>query len=326
MALNTLETQFLGTLDVAQRRQVETLVNEATDVDGVSPLNESARLDVHSNEVRDGVAHLLVHRGDALVGYAHLDSATGGPEAQMAVAPGMRKHGIATEMIRALGYDTRNPQFGGRYAQGLTLTLWSFGDQPAARALAEDQGYTEVRRLLVMQRDMSIPVPPATFGPEVTVRTFTEADGDAWLRVNGTAFAHHPEQGNMTWDDLRARMSEAWFDARDFFVATVPGEDGSEELVGFHWTKKHSATLAEVYVIAVDPEFGGRGLGRNLLNHGLQHMVDNGAEQVILYVESDQPHVVRLYESSHFEVTNADIMYRSPTAPAARSTTDPMTN
>lgn len=322
MATSTLDTKVLGTLDVAQRRQVETLVTEVTEHDGVSPLNESARLDVHSNEVRDGVAHLLVHRGDTLVGYAHLDSATGGPEAQLAVAPGARKHGVATEMIRTLGYDTRNPEFGGRYAQGLTLTLWSFGDLPAARALATNQGYTEVRRLLVMQRDLSIPVPEATFDDEVTVRPFTEADGDAWLRVNAKAFAHHPEQGNMTWDDLRARMGETWFDPEDFFVATIPGEDGAERLVGFHWTKKHSDTLAEVYVIAVDPDFGGRGLGRNLLNHGLQHMVDNGAEQVILYVESDQPHVVRLYESSHFTVTNADIMYRSPAAPARPSTTN----
>lgn len=314
-----ITTKVIGTLDVGQRRQVETLVAAVTRADKVAPLNESAQLDVHSNEVHDGVAHLLAHRGTELVGYAHLDSATGGPEAQLAVAPNQRRHGVATEMIRALGYDTLNPEYGGRYAQGLTLTLWSFGDLPGARALAKAQGYREVRRLLVMERDLSIEVPAATFAEDVTVRTFDPKDAEAWLRVNARAFASHPEQGNMTNDDLRARAGEPWYDERDFFVATVPGAGGRPELVGFHWTKKHTAQLAEVYVLAVDPAHGGGGLGRNLLNHGLQHMADNGAQRVILYVESDQEHVVELYRSANFEITNADIMYMSPSAPRGDS-------
>ena len=82
-------------------------------------------------------------------------------------------------------------------------------------------------------------------------------------------------------------------------------------LLGFHWTKRHSATLGEVYVVAIDPAAQGRGLGQTLVDAGLRHLRDGGADEVLLYVESDNLPAVRLYEGLGFTHAAADthVMY-----------------
>jgi mycothiol synthase len=143
----------------------------------------------------------------------------------------------------------------------------------------------------------------------IVVRTFRPgADEDAVLEVNAAAFAHHPEQGRMTRADLEAREAEDWFDPAGFFVATTA--DGT--VVGFHWTKVHSATRGEVYVVGISPAMQGSGLGTLLTLTGLHHLADRGLDEVILYVESDNAAAVAVYSKLGFTHADADtdVMYQ----------------
>ena len=106
----------------------------------------------------------------------------------------------------------------------------------------------------------------------VPLRSFRPGDEAEVLRVNAAAFAHHPEQGSMDADELAERMAEPWFDPAGLLVAA----DG-DRLLGFHWTKRHSATLGEVYVVGIDPASQGLGLGKVLVDAGLRHLRDGGA-------------------------------------------------
>ena len=114
------------------------------------------------------------------------------------------------------------------------------------------------------------------------VRAFRPGDEAELLRVNAAAFAHHPEQGSMDAAELAERMAEPWFDPADLFVAVA-----GDRLLGFHWTKRHSATLGEVYVVGIDPASQGLGLGKVLVDAGLRLLRGGGADEVLLYVESD---------------------------------------
>jgi mycothiol synthase len=177
-----------------------------------------------------------------------------------------------------------------------------------------------VRELRQMRRpltgdDAAAPEP----APGVRLRSFVVGqDEPAWLRVNAAAFAHHPEQGRTTLDDLREREQEAWFDPAGFLLAEDE-DDGA--LLGFHWTKVHPATAdapaaGEVYVLGVDPAAQGRRLGATLLQAGLAHLAatrDGAGEPlgtVLLYVEADNGPAVRLYERQGFEVAHVDVRYR----------------
>ena len=70
---------------------------------------------------------------------------------------------------------------------------------------------------------MSRPWPTALASPRpdgLRIARFRPGmDDEAWVEVNARAFAHHPEQGSMTVEDLRLRMAEPWFDPEGFFLA-----------------------------------------------------------------------------------------------------------
>ncbi|MFP5283522.1 MAG: GNAT family N-acetyltransferase, partial [Actinomycetes bacterium] len=192
-------------------------------------------------------------------------------------------------------------------------------------------------------RSLSAPIPPATLPDGVRIRAFRPGqDEDAWLRLNARAFASHPEQGALSATDLAERMAEPWFDPAGFLLAerADPGGVGGvvppavrgargvggvvppdvrgargvggvvppTTLLGFHWTKEHGDGLGEVYVLGVDPEAGGGGLGRALLTAGLHHLADRGNTTVQLYVEADS-RAVRLYTAHGFTVASRDVMY-----------------
>lgn len=279
---------------------VTALVDEAAAVDGFSSLNEAAILALRHQ--RDGVGHTLVHDGDNLIGYAQLDGtptgATGRESVgQLVVHPAHRRRGLGTELLARLVDDSPS-----------RLHIWAMGNTAAARALAGRSGFVSVRELLIMTRPLAEPIPFAPLADGIAVRSFDVGqDEDQWVAVNARAFAEHAEQGQLTRGDLLDRMAEPWFDPAGFLLA-----DRGGTVVGFHWTKQHPDLLGEVYVLGVDPEAGGQGLGKALLSRGLDHLRSVGNTAVQLYVEADHTAAVGLYQRYGFTVTSRDVMYAQP--------------
>ena len=64
-----------------------------------------------------------------------------------------------------------------------------------------------------------------------------------------------------------------------------------------------------MYVVGVDPAYQGRGLGRPLTLLGLQHLRAVGVDDVILYVDGDNPAALRVYRGLGFTTRSVDRMY-----------------
>jgi mycothiol synthase len=68
--------------------------------------------------------------------------------------------------------------------------------------------------------------------------------------------------------------------------------------------------LGEVYVVGVDPDAQGRGLGRALTLAGLHHLADRGLRTTILYVEGDNAAAIATYRRLGFERDAVDVSYQ----------------
>jgi mycothiol synthase len=182
--------------------------------------------------------------------------------------------------------------------------FWAHGDLPGAQALAAAKHLRAARTLLVLRLVMDAAPAEEPSPAGITVRTFEPQDVDAIVRVNGLAFAAHPEQGAMDRADFERRASSDWFDPAGLFVAERDGD-----VVGFHWTKVQHG-LGEVYVVGVDPSEQGSGLGTALTVRGLRHLHDSGIRTVDLYVEGDNAPALALYRRLGFTERARDVLYR----------------
>jgi mycothiol synthase len=194
--------------------------------------------------------------------------------------------GAALDVVRAEG--------------GGHVHWWVFEPTGIHERVAVDAGLRPGRLLYQMRRPL-----PLEVTEDLPVRAFRRGeDEEAWLRVNNRAFHEHPEQGGWDLATIAAREAEPWFDAYGFLLHERDGR-----LAGFCWTKVHDDTapvLGEIYVIAVDPDFHGLGLGRRLAVAGLQHLAARGVPMGMLYVDADNVAALTMYEHLGFRVHSTD--------------------
>ena len=286
----------MGQGDIAA---VSELLEVAAEADGHAPLGEHQWLDLVEGG-RRGFAGLVAWEPghDHPVGYAQVTRGESSWALEFVVDPHHRDDGctIGHDLVAA-AFDVVRREGGGR------LTLWVPKPDAASDGVATGAGLRRTRDLYQMRRSL-----PLTEPYRLATRAFEPGrDEHVWLEVNNRAFAAHPEQGGWDLDTLKRREAEPWFDPAGFLLH----EDGGR-LAGFCWTKVHAdhePALGEIYVVAVDPDFQGRGLGRALVLAGLDSLARRSLTVAMLYVDADNANAVGLYEDLGFTVDHVDRAY-----------------
>jgi mycothiol synthase len=265
--------------DETTRAAILELANRIADEDGAPPLSDDALTHLASAEA----VHAIARADGRLVGYGQRRDNS----AEVAAEPA-----AAAVLIDTLAAPS--------------LRIWAHGRHSRLAPVLRAGGFTPVRELYQLRRPLDGLPPDPPLPADVVVRSFRPGrDEEAWLAVNAAAFATHAEQGRRTLAELQALMAEPWFAPADFLLADRDGE-----LLGFHWTKVHSADLGEVYVLGIAPSAQGLGLGNALLVRGLRHLAARGCREVLLYVDGDNGTARRLYERAGFREHDLDVQWQ----------------
>ena len=306
-------------LDEDDLAAVTELLTAASEADAHPALGEHAWLDLVQGG-REGFAGLVAWEPGHShpVGYAQLslgphDSGGEGFSwgLEVVVDPHHRTPGntVAVDLVRE-AMKLIAGEGGGH------LHLWVSQPAPYHDRMAAAVGLKPGRALYQMRRPL-----PAEEHATIKTRPFRPgSDEQAWLEVNNRAFQWHPEQGGWTVETIKARETQPWFDPDGFLLYETSDEEGdapAPRLVGFCWTKVHEAhnsspgapSLGEIYVVAVDPDFAGRGLGRQLTLAGLDYLSSIGLTQAMLYVDATNSPAVKLYVDLGFTVNHIDRAY-----------------
>jgi len=191
---------------------------------------------------------------------------------------------------------------------GGPVRMWVHEATPDLDAMAGAAGLEVERDLYQMRRRL-----PAEGSSTLPTRPFVVGrDETPWLDVNNRAFVGHPDQGGWTPEQFRRLEAEPWFEPEGFLLHEREGR-----LAGFCWTKVHEQVepaLGELFVVAVDPDFQGLGLGRQLVLAGLEWLSrrrsgGKNLEWAILYVDASNRAALGLYRSMGFEVHHGDRAY-----------------
>lgn len=301
----TLDIRVVAHLGAEELAQVRGLLDEARQHDGAAAIGEHKFLRV-SSESASGVKALLGYDQGRLVAYANVEQfpieSGRRLSAEMVVHPDARQHGAGSRMLETIVAEARRQDVD-------RVDVWAYHQLPGTGELAASFGFEPSRTLLEIRMRLPEVLPDAPLPAGVELRAFVRGKDDAeWLALNNLVFESHPEQSNWDHHDLAARLTQPWFDAQDFLVATYGGR-----MVAYNWLKlDHGARNGEIYVIGVHPAERGQHFGRSLTVLGMKHMRERGMTDASAYVDASNSSALALYYSLGFQLDHTDLCYSKP--------------
>lgn len=279
--------------------KVHHLLSAVERLDGRRPLSDHLWIDLQQGG-RPGFTGLLAWQSghDDAVAYCQVSRGNDSWSLDLIVHP-LHRFEMTTIGLKLLTEAIRIVADEG----GGHVHWWVFEPTEIHARLAKSINFLPGRSMQQMQVALPLATEIITSVPMITTQAFQVGiDDQQWLDVNNRAFLAHPEQGGWTTDIFQARQLEPWFNPSGFLLHYI-----NNKLAGFCWTKMHLDTnpgLGEIYVIAVDPQYAGEGLGRALSVAGLRHLTNAGATTGMLFVDTANTRAVSMYNDLGFTTQN----------------------
>lgn len=180
-------------------------------------------------------------------------------------------------------------------------------DNATARVVLPRLGFRCVRRFHEFTLDMT--------GSEARMaaggyRHLRPGEEDKLAQIQNRCFADTWGYNPNTRDSIgyQLRLSHS---SPDDVIVTCEGN----RITGYCWTEVVNREAASgqgegrIYMLGVDPDYRGRGLGRRLLGAGLAHLKNRGRSVAVLTVDSENRAACALYRAAGFRIRRSQLWY-----------------
>jgi len=257
-------------------------------------------------DYRPGQDLFIAEVAGKVIGYIDVRSELGIGRAVLdcLVHPEHRRKGLATELFHYAS--RRASELGARLAHVNVPE-----GNVAAKGLLSKLGFGLVRRFLELRLELS--EVRLLDGEQVAVpcRHLQRGEEDKLTQIQNRSFAGTWGYNPSTVEEIVYRLNLINCSPEDVILIWE-----GDKPIGYCWTLidlgANAATgrsKGRIYMLGVDPDYRGRGIGKQALLAGLAHLKNKGIEVVELTVDSQNAAACALYESGGFKIWSTSAWY-----------------
>ncbi len=218
------------------------------------------------------------------------------------VHPEHRRRGLATKL---LGYATHRAKESGAKAAHVSIPQ----DNTVARSVLSRLGFRLVRRFL----ELRLNIPEIRWQDidqtALRYRHLQRGGEDRLTEIQNRSFAGTWGYNPNTVEEIIYRTNLSNCSPEDIILAC----DGDKP-IGYCWTRTTYEAAAgegkgQIFMLGVDPDYRGRGVGKAVLLAGLSYLKNKGLRVAELTVDSENKAACALYRSVGFKTWMRSLWY-----------------
>ena len=184
-------------------------------------------------------------------------------------------------------------------------------DSFTAKRFLTRMGFTFVRRFLELRLDLTEMVLPEISKIASRCRALQPSEEGRLTQLQNRSFAGTWGFNPNTVEEIIYRINLPNSSPDDIFLIFDSGKPA-----GYCWTRIESLKkkapgegIGRIFMLGVDPDYRGRGLGRQLLLVGLSYLRSKSLRVAVLTVDSENKAARVLYQSVGFEFWKSSLWY-----------------
>jgi mycothiol synthase len=190
------------------------------------------------------------------------------------------------------------------------VNIWQ--NSPTAKKILCRRGFTCVRRYLELRLDLSRTHLAKMKKSRFRCRFLQPGGEEGLTHLQNRSFAGAWGYNPNTVDEIISRTRLPGCSRKDIIIAF----ESDEQPIGYCWTKTYHSEdkgpkqrMGRIHMLGVDPDYRGRGIGRQLLVGGISALARKGLRIIEVTVDQENEAACALYRSVGFKDWKRSLWY-----------------